>query len=473
MALHLLHPDRPFAPRRLPVFYGWWSAAVGTLGILASRPGQTMGVSVFTDQLIEVTGLSRLGLANAYLIGTLASGLLLPIGGVLLDRLGSRVLAIAACAGLAATLLFLSRVDLVIRWITQALGLATAGVTAAVILTLAFACLRLSGQGLLTMSSRTMVSKWFDRRRGLVSGIVGVFISFGFSLAPVLLLAWIAAAGWRGAWVGMAASVGIGMAGIAYLFFRDNPEECGLQMDGDTKPVVAAAAPALNARRPGEPANPGVPAVPSQTAGVLDPSEPNFTRGQAVRTGVFWMVTLALSVQSMVFTGVTFHIVDIGAAGGLSRDAAVGLFIPIAFIGIPMGFLVGAASDRLPLRWLVAAMSLFQMMGFVGMAFVGEFWLRMVAIVGWGLSQGFFGPLTTVAIPKLFGRRHLGAIAGVQMSCLVIGSALGPAGLALSKRLTGSYEFGMLACCALAAVPLALAAVARRTAALEARGGAR
>ena len=49
----LLHPDRPFAPRNLPFFYGWWLAAVGTLGILASMPGQTMGVSVFTDQLLE------------------------------------------------------------------------------------------------------------------------------------------------------------------------------------------------------------------------------------------------------------------------------------------------------------------------------------------------------------------------------------------------------------------------------------
>ena len=187
------------------------------------------------------------------------------------------------------------------------------------------------------------------------------------------------------------------------------------------------------------------------------------TRAQAVRTPVFWMVTLALCVQSMVFTGVTFHIVDIGAEGGLVREAAVALFIPIAFIATPMGFIVGAAADRVPLRPLVAAMALFQMLGFVGIAHVGEFWLRILAITGWGLSQGFFGPLTSVAIPKLFGRKHLGAIAGVQMSCLVIGSALGPALLAASKRYTDGYEFGMLACCLLAAVPLGLAALVRTT----------
>ena len=435
----LLHPDRPFAPAKLPFFYGWWLVAVGTLGILASIPGQTMGVSVFTDHLIEATGMSRLGLSNAYLIGTLASGLLLPRGGLLLDRLGARVLAMVACVGLAATLLFLSRIDRVIAWVAETLGLAASGFTAAAVLTLAFACLRFSGQGLLTMSSRAMVSKWFERRRGLVSGLTGVFINFGFSLAPVLLLAWIGFAGWRGAWVGMAATVGIGMAAIAYLFYRDNPEECGLRMDGAAAPSEA------------------------ESGGATGPVETDMTRSEALRTGVFWMVTLVLSVQSMVFTGVTFHIVDIGAQAGLSRDAAVALFIPVAFIGTPMGFIVGAAADRLPLRTLVAAMALFQMLGFVGVAYLGEFWLRILMIAGWGMSAGFFGPLTTVAIPKLFGRKHLGAIAGVQMSALVIGSALGPAVLAVSKRYLGSYEFGMLACCLLAAVPLVLATLARST----------
>ena len=61
---------QPFDPARVPFYYGWVVLVVGTVGILASVPGQTAGVSVFTDDLIETTGLSRLQLANAYLIGT-------------------------------------------------------------------------------------------------------------------------------------------------------------------------------------------------------------------------------------------------------------------------------------------------------------------------------------------------------------------------------------------------------------------
>ena len=346
-----------------------------------------MGVSVFTDPLIDATGLSRLALSNAYLLGTLMSGLLLPMGGVLLDRFGARLLAVFACGGLAATLIFLSRIDRVIAASANWTGGVSTEIVSGIVLTLAFGCLRFSGQGLLTMSSRAMVSKWFERRRGLVAGIVGVFINFGFSLAPVGLLAWIAVAGWRGAWIGMAAAIGLGMLGVAYLFFRDNPEECGLRMDGE---------------------DPSTPLHRSKSSTAVS-AEVSFTRSEALRTRVFWMVTLALCVQSMVFTGVTFHIVDIGAMSGLSREAAVALFVPIAAIGVPIGFLVGAAADHVSLRMLVVAMSICQIVGFVGVAYVGDFWFRSAAVLGWGLSQGFFGPLTTVAIPKLFGRQHLGA----------------------------------------------------------------
>ncbi|MFW6197463.1 MAG: MFS transporter, partial [Myxococcota bacterium] len=106
-----LDPNFPFAPRRLPIFYGWVVVVMTTLGVVASIPGQTMGVSVFTDHLIGATSVSRLTLSTTYLVGTIASGLLLPRGGTVLDRLGARGTAVAAAITLALTLVYLSRVD--------------------------------------------------------------------------------------------------------------------------------------------------------------------------------------------------------------------------------------------------------------------------------------------------------------------------------------------------------------------------
>ena len=47
------HCSKPFPPSRLPFFYGWVILGAGIIGILMSIPGQTMGVSVFTENLLE------------------------------------------------------------------------------------------------------------------------------------------------------------------------------------------------------------------------------------------------------------------------------------------------------------------------------------------------------------------------------------------------------------------------------------
>ena len=45
----LFKPDFPFRPKSLPFHYGWVVAVAGATGIVASIPGQTIGVNVFND----------------------------------------------------------------------------------------------------------------------------------------------------------------------------------------------------------------------------------------------------------------------------------------------------------------------------------------------------------------------------------------------------------------------------------------
>lgn len=420
-------PDVPFAPGRVPFFYGWAIVVVATIGTLASIPGQTMGVSVFTDSLLEATGLSRFAVSNAYLVGTLFSGLSLPLAGSLLDRFGARPTAIAATLVLSATLVFLSMVD--------GIGAALGGSwwVTAVLLSIGFYAVRFSGQGTLTMVSRTMLGRWFDRRRGLASGLSGVAVGFGFGWAPQLLDYWIEFSGWRGAWRQMALWEVVVMGLVALLFFRDDPESCGLPMDGF---------------------------VHERHGRNVPPPEVSFTRRQAVRTLAFWAVAFALSTQALVLTGVTFHIVDLGASAGLDRGEAVAIFLPLAVVSTASGLLGGAAGDRLPVRSLIVVMMVGNALGLIGAADLAErSWL---AVAGFGISSGVFGPLSTIAFPRFFGRRHLGAIVGVEMMTLVVASALGPSLLATSRSVFGGYEPALYACLALPTLTTVLASLFRR-----------
>ena len=89
----LVNPNYPFNPAKWPFFYGWMILVWGTIGMLMSIPGQTMGVSVFTESLLDELVVNRDQLSIAYMLGTMGSAFLLPWVGRLYDRVGARPIA--------------------------------------------------------------------------------------------------------------------------------------------------------------------------------------------------------------------------------------------------------------------------------------------------------------------------------------------------------------------------------------------
>ena len=53
------HCNIPFPPSGFPFFYGWIILAAGIVGVTMSIPGQTMGVSVFTENLLADLDIDR------------------------------------------------------------------------------------------------------------------------------------------------------------------------------------------------------------------------------------------------------------------------------------------------------------------------------------------------------------------------------------------------------------------------------
>ncbi len=422
---------RPFDPRRAPFYYGWVVVVAGTIGAIASLPGQTAGVSVFTDDLIATTGLTRLQLAIAYLIGTGTSGVLLGAGGRAIDRYGSRIVALGAVVGLASTMLGLS----VVGPMSTPVGL--------IVMSIGFGCLRFSGQGLLTLASRTMVAQWFDRRRGLVTAVSSAFVSFSFAAAPALLLVLIDVDGFRTAWRVMAIVLVVVVGTVIVVFYRVSPEAAGIEIDGRGRTAMPAAGDE-QAHLVDRPA-------------VVVGTDADATRFQALRDIRFWALTIPVAALSSTGTAITFHIVDLGAELGLTDDEIVRVFVPIAFISVPVTLSTGWLVDRVTPLTIAAVMAGAQLVMYPMVGMLDTTWGAVIAIVTWGISQGCFSSLTSAAIPKVFGRRHLGAVSGAQMSAMVIGSAIGPAFFALIQSLTGGYRPALWISAVIPAVGLMLA----------------
>jgi MFS family permease len=399
----------PFNPKKSPFFYGWVVWLLSTLGFLCSIPGQTMGMAVFTDPFIEVLGLTRTELSLAYLFGTMGSSLFLTQAGRWFDRYGGRVMMTLSSFALGVMVYYISMVDVISR---------AAGGYAALFIFFGYFGVRFFGQGVLTSSSRNVLILWFVRRRGLVSGVRGVFVSIGFSIAP-LVLAWlIMDFGWREAlWI-LAAVVGIGFSTLALLFVRDNPESCGLAADG----VVADSDLQV------------ITEVPSKTL-----------RG-ARRSPIFWIYSLSLGMHAMFGTALTFHIVSIFEEAGRGRDEAFGYFIPAAIFSTTTNIIASWLVDYSKLKPFLIVMLVGFIIGAYGLMNLEQDWGFWMLAVGFGAGGGLWGVTSNLAYIRFFGPLHLGEISGLSTSLTVFASAVGPAAFSLGLDNLGSYNAAVKLC---------------------------
>lgn len=423
------------------MFYGWPILVAGTVGVLMSVPGQTTGVSVFTDWLLGVLALSRTQLSVAYMAGTITSAALLPYAGRAYDRLGARTAAAAASLGLAATLLLLSQADVLADQAAFLFG-GDRTVGAFLVMLPLFFALRFCGQGMLTLAAHNMVAKWFDRRRGMAFGISGVFTALGMSSAPMALDAAIGALGWRGAYFAMAAVLAAFFMPLVLAVYRDNPEACGLLPDGRAH------------------------ADKDRNAATLP--EPSMPLHRARRTGVFWVFSLSLSLSALYMTGFTFHIVSVFENAGMTRTEAVSVFLPMSVVAVTVHLAAAWVSDRIALTYLLALMLIGLGVSMAALLLLAPGWPVTLLIASSGLSQGLFALLSAITWAKLFGRAHLGAISGFNMSIVVFHSALGPILFSQSLAWAGDYSaagLGALGCaCALLVATIWVHAASRSAA---------
>lgn len=408
----------PFNPGKWPFFYGWFIIIAATVGIIGSVPGQTFGISAFTEHLIEALSINRTMLSLAYLIGTIGGAFLLTWGGKVYDLIGARRTALIAAGGLGIILLYLSQVDNISSYLAGLVGQEARPAAAFIAITFGFLVLRFSGQGMLTMTSRNMLMKWFDHKRGFANGIMGAFVALAFSGTPYFFDRMITSFGWRTSWFLMGVIVLCGLLLFIAVFFRDNPEACGLQPDGGAPP------------KPGDPQH--------------DPAQ-DYTLKEARKTLRFWVFNLTIALHAFFFTSFTFHVVSLFEQAGIDKTRAFAIFMPASLIAVTARVFCGWISDHIPLKHLlfvlIGGMAI-SMSGFLLLSFGAGYYM---IILGNGISGGVFGLLATVTWPRYFGRTHLGAISGFHMSWVVAFSAVGPFLFGLSFSQLGSYITAILA----------------------------
>jgi sugar phosphate permease len=402
-----------------PVFFGWVVAIAGTFGLIMTSPGQTYSVSIFTEQFISELGLSRSLVSTLYSVATLTGSFMLPFVGRQIDKRGSQKMVIIISILFGAACVYMGFIQ------------------NAIMLALGFVGIRLLGQGSLSLVSQNVINQWWVRRRGAISGFVGLAFSFiGLAAFPNLINWLISTFDWRIAYMALGGLVWLVMIPIGVFLFRDNPESFGLLPDGDQ-------------------------VENEQTADISSlVAETNWTLAEALRTRAFWVMMLGLASTGMLSTGLFFHMVSIFADNGMPAAIAAAAFVPIAITTALVNLGSGLLADKIGVRILLAvglwtlaiALWLAQAMETPELAFAYGIIL--------GFSNGATRVVSSIVWANYFGRQHLGAISGFATTIGVVGTALGPMPFGIVRDLTGSYASALLVS---ALIPLVLGIMALLT----------
>ena len=391
-----------------------WDTVVGGAGLQLLQSAlffQSFGVYVVVwgDEL----GWSRGAVAGGYALVTLLGGLLGPVQGWLLERVGVRRVILVGVVIQASGLLSLSLVT--------SLG----GFYAAMLLT----GLGLAAAGFLSIT--TAVVPWFVRRRSTALSLMAIGLSLGGVLVPAVAGS-VVGFGWRETLQVSAALVLLAGLPLAVLMRRD-PADYGQLPDGGYV--------GFPDRRPG-----GV---------ELRPRDPDadHTLREALRTRAFWLLGIGHGAALLVMSGVSVHLVPHLTLGvGYPLQLAAGA-VALVTITSAIGQLIGGPlGDRVDKRAIAVGAMLAHASALLVLAW-GPGWAGVVVFaVVHGVAWGVRGPLMGSLRADYFGASHFGSIMGASMMVFMVGQLIGPIFLGGLADLLGDYRLGFSVLAGLAAI---------------------
>ncbi len=360
-----------------------WLVVIGTFLILTMGFGSAYAFGTFFTPLQDQFGASRAAVSAAFSLAILTLFSVGPFTGTLADRLGPRVLVAGGTALVGCGLILASQAQSL--WHVQA----------------AFAICIGGGVGMAYVPAVGAVQKWFDRRRGLASGIAVSGIGVGTLVVPPIGALLIAQLDWRPAFLAIGAVV-----------------------------VLAGGAAGLLVRNPSL-SNPESEAAPTATQGV--------SLREAVRSRPFVLLLIGFLLASLgQFTPIA-HLVPYAEDRGVSPQTAATL-LSLLGVGSAVGrFAIGAGADRIG-RWRALGLSF----GGVGLSCL--LWLASDGMLGLGafaVLVGLFWGGSVALAPSVmadyFGTRAVSGIIGVLYAGVGLGALVGPVMAGLVFDLWESY----------------------------------
>ncbi len=399
-----------FNLRRPKIFYGWYLVAICVIIIMYTGGIIHFGFTAVFGSIEEEFGWSYAQISLAASLRGFEMGLMAPLIGLLVDRVGPRKLIFVGSFFIFFGFLVLSRVNSLPAFY-GAFALIAVGMSTT------------SGTVLLTA-----VTNWFRVKANLATGIVVSGFGLGGLLVPVITRL-IDAFQWRTAMLIAGTSTLFIVLPLSFLV-RHKPEQYGSQPDGI-------------------PLDREVDASGFRTPAIVE--EVNIPARIALKNRAFWHVALSSMCHSFVLGAIVIHIMPFLGNVGISRSisAIVALLLPVTSIIGRLG--AGWFIDRFGNKRVYTGAFILLTTGLVLLGSVNSerIWLLVPFVLTLSLGWGFSVTTRLSMQRNYFGRASFGTILGFVSGIMMLGNIAGAPLAGWVYDTWGSYQTAWLSFAAL------------------------
>lgn len=368
-----------------------WPLALAALVGYSTIGLQSYGISPFVASLEKEFGWSRSDVMAGVSISNATGIFLNIIIGMIVDRFGSRRVALTGLLVMTGSFALLATAtgalfNWTLLWVVVAVG---------VVLVQSTVWMRALG-------------KHFDHSRGFAFAVALSGTSIMAIFLPTYATWLIQTHGWRMGFVGVAASWLIVTLPIVFLFFREDR--------GPKAAVVAAAA--------------------------TPPREvPGLTFAEGLRTRAFWLLVISFGCFSFFSMTVATNLVPLLSETGISAMEAAGIASVMGLVGIVVRLSVGFLLDRLPGN-IIGTITL--LMPVIGASILlldaPSALLLSVAVAAFGAAVGAEMDVALYLATRHFGLKAFASLFNAVITFGAMMAAIGPFIGGKLHDLTGNYD---------------------------------
>ena len=337
--------------------------------------GQSYFLGLFNSSIREALSITHGQFGSIYASATLCSSLLLIWVGKKIDDVNIFKFAFFVIILLSFACFFFSKISSVF------------------LLFIAIFLMRFSGQGMMSHTASTTISRYFTKTRGRALSISWFGLSSAEFIMPVLMVYLLTIIDWQNLWVIFSLTVLIVLPIVSFLLIKNLNLDSREASDEDKKDVEIK----------------------------------QWKRREVIKDYRFYIISSNMLAMPWIFTGFAVFQSFVQSSKGWGPYVIAQSFMSYSVLSVLTLFLSGYLIDKFTSRKLLIYMNIPLLLSVIVLFFFDTPFTAFIFLGLVGISNGFANILGSSTWAELYGVKYLGSIKALTTALMVFATAFGTA----------------------------------------------